>query len=339
MRRNRKGAADHILLATLVKQYFDWIVAERQLSGRTVHSYRDAMVLFLRYLADSTGQHVEQLPFTDDLATHVLAFLRHIEDQRGVSIVTRNHRLSVIKSFCRFVAYQQPLLATACHRVAGIPLKRHEQKLHDHFEPEELEAMIDAASPEDAQGRRNRALLLFLYNTGCRASELAGTTISDVTFNRPQYVRILGKGRRWRTVPLWERTVVALQQMLRDRDDDKDALFIGQRGDALTRYGVAYVVREHAALVADRYPELRKRRLSPHTVRHTTAVALLRATGDIDAVSKILGHASLNTTRLYTAKDRSRLAETINRIAGEILPAEHEAWTPSQDVIRWLERL
>jgi integrase/recombinase XerD len=339
MPAKRRCATDQILLATLVKQYFDWIVAERQLSGRTVHSYRDAMVLFLRHMADSTRTPVEQLAFADDLANHVLTFLRDLESQRGVSIATRNHRLSVIRSFCRFVAYQQPLLAAACHRVTGIPLRKHEQKLLDYFEPEEMEAMIDAASPALPQGRRNRALLLFLYNTGCRASELAGTTISDVTFERPQHVRLLGKGRRWRTVPLWARTVVAIQQMLRDRNDDKAALFIGQRGNTLTRYGVLYAVRQHAALVADKYPELHKRRLSPHTVRHTTAVALLRATGDIDAVSKILGHASLNTTRLYTAKDRSRLAETINRIAGEILPAEHDAWAPSQDVIQWLQRL
>jgi site-specific recombinase XerD len=230
------------------------------------------------------------------------------------------------------------LLATACQRVSGVPLKKDEQKLLDHFEPEEMEAIIDAASTADADGRRNRALLLLLYNTGCRASELSSIGISDVTFARPQHVRILGKGRRWRTVPLWERTAAALREMLRDRSDEDDALFIGQRQNRITRYGVLYVVREHAKLVMDRFPELRKRRLSPHTVRHTTAVALLRATSDIDAVSKVLGHASIETTRIYTAKDRSQLAQTINRIATDILPAP-STFAPSQDVLRWLEKL
>jgi site-specific recombinase XerD len=296
------------------------------------------MVLFLRYVADTTKRRIEQLTFDDDHVTHVVAFLRNLENQRGVSVATRNHRLSVIKAFCRFVAYQNPLLATACQRVLGIPLKKHEQKLLDHFEPEEMEAMIDAASTAVAEGRRNRALLLLLYNTGCRASELAGIAISDVTFERPRHVRILGKGRRWRTVPLWERTAVALRQMLHDRSDKDEALFLGQRRNRITRYGVLYVVREHAKAVIDRFPELRKRRLSPHTVRHTTAVALLRATSDIDAVSKVLGHASIETTRIYTAKDRSQLAQTINSIATELLPTQ-STWTPSQDVLRWLEKL
>lgn len=326
------------LLAELVKQYFDWIVAERQLSARTVHSYRDAMVLFLRHVADTTKKRIEQLVFDDGFVAHVVAFLRHLENQRGVSVATRNHRLSVIRAFCRFVAYQKPLLATACQRVSGVPLKKHEQKLIDHFEPEEMEAMIDATSTADPEGRRNRALLLLLYNTGCRASELASIAIADVTFERPQYVRILGKGRRWRTVPLWERTAVALRQMLHDRTDKDEALFIGQRRNRITRYGVLYVVREHAKLVIDRFPELRKRRLSPHTVRHTTAVALLRATGDIDAVSKVLGHASIETTRIYTAKDRSQLARTINSIATELLPTQ-STWAPRQDVLAWLEKL
>jgi site-specific recombinase XerD len=126
--------------------------------------------------------------------------------------------------------------------------------------------------------------------------------------------------------------------MLHDRSDKDEALFIGQRRNRITRYGVLYVVREHAKRVIDRFPELRKRRLSPHTVRHTTAVALLRATTDIDAVSKVLGHASIETTRIYTAKDRSQLAQTINSIATELLPTQ-STWAPSQDVLLWLEKL
>jgi site-specific recombinase XerD len=334
----RRRVDDRALIAPLVKDYFDWSVGERRLSPHTVHSYRDAMILFLRHLADSTGSGVEELVFPDDLVTHVVTFLRELESQRRVSVATRNHRLSVIKSFCRFVAYRDPLLAVACRRVKAIPAKKGEEKLLDYFEPEEMEAIIDEA-PNTPAGRRNRAMLVVLYNTGCRASEVAALTTADVILDRPRHVRIFGKGRRWRTVPLWKRTVVAIEQMLRDRNDNNPSLFLGQRSNAITRYGVLYVVRKYALLAAKKYPGMHRKRLSPHTVRHTTAVVLLRATGDIDAVSKVLGHASLNTTRVYTAKDRTRLAETLDKISRDLLPEEARPWTPKDDLIRWLERL
>jgi len=330
---------DRALLAPLVKDYFDWSVAERRLSPRTVHSYRDAMVLFLRHLADSTGGRVEGLCFPEDLASHVLTFLRELESHRGVSVATRNHRLSVLKSFCRFVAYRDPLLAVTCRRVTAIPAKKDEEKLLSYLEPDEMEAIIGTAETDTALGRRNRAMLVVLFNTACRASEVAGLRIEDVILDRPRHVRVLGKGRKWRTVPLWERTVAVIEGTLQDRSDDNPALFLGQRGNAITRFGVRYVVRNHAFMVAEKHPALLRRRLSPHTIRHTTAVALLRATGDIDAVSKVLGHASLNTTRIYTAKDRTRLAETLDTISRDLLPEEGIPWTPSDDLLHWLERL
>lgn len=337
MKRRRKD--EQYLLAPLVKDFFDWSMTERKMSGRTIQSYRDAMVLFLRYLADSTKMRVENLTMPEDLADHALAFLRMIESKRGVSIATRNHRLSVIKSFARFVAYREPLLATTCRRVAALPAKKDEEKLLDYIEPEDMEAIIEAAVSNSARGRRDYAILLLLYNTGCRASELAGLTVDDVILDRPRHVRILGKGRRWRAVPLWERTMTAIQRMLADRKRDTRALFVGQRQNSLTRYGVRGVVRKYAKVVAVKRPELTARRLSPHTVRHTTAVALLRTTGDIDAVSKVLGHASLNTTRIYTGKDRSQVAKTLDKIAQRIAPTDTAAWTPSDALLGWLEAL
>jgi site-specific recombinase XerD len=337
MRRKRKD--DRALLAPLIKDYFDWSLTERKVSPCTIRSYRDAIVLFLRHMADVTKKRVEELVFPEDLASQVLVFLRHVENERGVSIDTRNHRLSVIKSFCRYVAYRDPLLAVACRRVTAIPAKKSEKKLLDYLEPEEMEASIDTALADSASGRRNRAMLLVLFNTGCRASEVANLKIADVIRDRPRHIRVLGKGRRWRTVPLWERTVEVIDEMLRDRTDDNLALFVGQRGNAITRYGVRYVVRKHGLLAMERHPALRRKRLSPHTVRHTTGVALLRATGDIDAVSKVLGHASLNTTRIYTAMDRSRIAETLAKISSKVVPGDVHRWRPREDLFQWLEHL
>jgi site-specific recombinase XerD len=326
-------------LGDLVRDFFHWLVSERNVSPNTIAAYRDTMVLFLRYLADVTRQTVDQLMLDDDLGERVVAFLNYLEQTRKIAIATRNHRLSALKSFCRYVAYAQPLLASACRRVTLIPLKKRAEKLVEYLEAEEMEAIIAVPDRTTVEGRRDHALLLLLFNTGCRVSESIQLTRESLLPGPPRHVRILGKGRRWRTVPLWERTIKAVEAMLQDRKDDQSQLFLGQRGMPLTRFGVRHLLDRHCAAAAKNRPALSKKHVSPHTVRHTTAVALLRATGDLDGVSKVLGHASLNTTRLYTAADRSRLAQTLNSISSALVPAAAPDWKPDPDLIAWLERL
>jgi len=335
----RRSSLSTPALGDLVRDFFHWLVRERNVSPNTITAYRDTMVMFLRYLSDTTGQTVDSLMFTDDLGDRILNFLKHLERTRNISISTRNHRLSALKSFCRYVAYAQPLLASACRRVTLIPLKKHVEKLVEYLEIDEMEAIIAAPDRTTAEGRRDHALLLMLFNTGCRVSELIHLTHESIQPGPPPHVRILGKGRRWRAVPLWERTIKTIQMLARDKKDDHPELFIGQRGSPLTRFGVRHLLDRHCEKAAKIRPSLRKKRVSPHTIRHTTAVALLRATGDMDGVSKILGHASLNTTRLYTAADRSRLAKTLNSISSALVPASANEWKPDPDLIAWLESL
>lgn len=322
-----------------VRAYFDWLALERNVSPNTTHSYRDTMVLFMRYLADTTGQRIDTLAVDDTMHDQVISFLAHLETNRGVAITTRNHRLSALKGFFRYVAYRDPLLAGHCRRVTLIPFKRHETKLLDYLEADEMEAILDQADRSKKDGRRDYALILLLYNTGCRASELAGMARADIQIGPLPHVEILGKGRRRRAVPLWQRTIRAIEAMLEERRDDKPGLFLGQRGNTITRAGVAGVVKKHSRLATAEKPELGKRRISPHTVRHTMAVALLRSTGDIDATSKILGHASINTTKIYTDKDRTRLADTLNKVGASLLGTDGPNWAPSDDLLSWLESL
>jgi site-specific recombinase XerD len=327
------------LLGDLVRGFFQWLARERNVSPGTITSYRDTMVAFIRFLADSTGQTVDILSMNDDFSDHVVDFLNHLENVRKCSISTRNHRLSTIKSFCRYAAYAEPLSASNCHRVTLIPLKKKTEPLVEYLELDEMEAIISTANPTSVEGRRDRALLLMLFNTGCRVSELVQMTTEHLQPGPPRHVRILGKGRKWRTVPLWERTIKAIEATRKDRRDDNHHLFIGQRGSPLTRFGVRHLLDRRCKAATTQMPSLNRRKVSPHTIRHTTAVALLRATGDIDAVSKVLGHASLNTTRIYTAADRSRLAETINSISSALLPAAMHEWKPDADLLVWLESL
>lgn len=322
-----------------VRTYFDWLALERNASPNTIHAYRDCMVLFMRYVADSTGRRIDTLAIDDAMHDRVLGFLAYLEAERGVAITTRNHRLSALKGFFRYVAYRDPLLAGHCRRVTLIPLKKHESKLLDYLESNEMEAILDGADRGRKAGRRDYALILLLYNTGCRASELAGMARTDIRTGPLPHVEILGKGRRRRTVPLWQRTVRALDTMLEDRRDDRPGLFLGQRGNTITRAGVASVVKKYSRLARAGNPELAKLRISPHTVRHTMAVALLRSTGDIDATSKILGHASINTTKIYTDKDRTRLADALNKVSARLLGSDGPNWAPSDDLLSWLESL
>lgn len=327
------------LLGDLTRGFFHWLARERNVSPGTITSYRDTMVTFIRFLADSTGLSVDQLSMNDNFSDHVVDFLNHLENVRQCSISTRNHRLSTIKSFCRYAAYAEPLAASCCHRVILIPLKKKTEHLVEYLELDEMEAIISTANPTSIEGRRDHALLLMLFNTGCRVSELVQMTTDNLQPGPPRHVRILGKGRKWRTVPLWDRTIKAIEAMRKDRRDDNPHLFLGQRGTPLTRYGVRHLLDRRCKAAMDKMPSLKRKKISPHTIRHTTAVALLRATGDIDAVSKILGHASLNTTRIYTAADRSRLAETLNSISSALLPSAMHEWKPDADLIVWLESL
>lgn len=336
-----KHITDHSipLFCELVRGFFHWLASERNVSPQTIIAYRDTIVMFLRFLADSTGQTVDKLSMNDDFSDHVIDFLNHLENVRQCSISTRNHRLSTIKSFCRYAAYAEPLAASNCNRVTLIPLKKKTEPLVEYLELDEMEAIIATANTTTAEGRRDYALLLMLFNTGCRVSELIQMTREDLQPGPPRHVRILGKGRKWRTVPLWERTVEAIVAMMRDRRDDKPHLFLGQRGFPLTRFGVRHLLDRRCKAATAQIPSLNQRKVSPHTIRHTTAVALLRATGDIDAVSKVLGHASLNTTRIYTSADRSRLAETLNSISSALLPVAVHEWKPDSDLLAWLESL
>lgn len=335
----RKHDVSAPVFGDLVRDFFHWLGRERNVSPHTIATYRDTIVQLLRYLADVNGQSVDMLCLTDDFGDHVVAFLNHVEETRKISASTRNNRLSAIKSFCRFAAYAQPLAASACRRVTLIPLKKGTEKLVEYLETDEMEAIIATADLSKAEGRRNHALLLLMFNTGCRVSELTYMAREHIQPGPPRHVQILGKGRKWRTAPLWERTIIAIETTMRDRHDDNPSLFLGQRGAPITRSGVRHLLARHCRAATENLPVLTKKRVSPHTIRHTTAVALLRATGDLDGVSKVLGHASLNTTRLYTAADRSRLAETLNSISAALVPAPANEWKPEADLLDWLERL
>jgi site-specific recombinase XerD len=233
----------------------------------------------------------------------VSAFLEHLEDTRKNAAVTRNVRLAAIKSFFRFLEYRQPAALEQIRRVLAIPFKKTDRRLVPYLLKEELQAVLDAPNPATRDGIRDRAMLHLAVCAGLRVSELTALTIGDIDMSSMS-VRVLGKGRRERTLPLWKTTIAALRTWLAVRRQvAAPEVFVNARGEPLSRWGFAYLLKQHAATAAQAQPGLSKKRVSPHVLRHTCAMIILQATQDIRKVSLWLGHATLTTTEIYTRGD------------------------------------
>ncbi len=307
-------AIDQHLLGPFVRRFLlEDVLADRNLSINTQRSYRDAIRLLFGYLADRHATDPVHVNVEQVTADVVCAFLAHLEDHRGNSVATRNQRLAALHSLFRFIIRQVPELVEHAAQVQAIPVRRTVTPTMSYLEKHEIDALLTVPDRRRAQGRRDYALLLFLYNTGARASEAAAVTIADITLDMTPSVRLFGKGRKIRLCPLWPHTVDVLRKLIGDRvgGAQVDPVFLNVRGQRITRYGVrALVIRATDRAVATA-PSLKKKRVSPHTIRHTTAVHLLRAGVDINTIRAWLGHASLETTNRYAQIDLEMKAEAL----------------------------
>ena len=233
---------------------------------------------------------------------------------RKNAAVTRNVRLAAIKSFYRFLEYRQPAAIDQVRRVLAIPFKKTDQRLVPYLLKDELQAVLDAPDPATRDGIRDRAMLHLAVCAGLRVSELTSLKVDDIDLPSMS-IRILGKGRRERALPLWKATVAALRAWLAVRGRTAvPEVFVNARGEPLTRWGFAYLLKQHVATAARDKPGLKKKRVSPHVLRHTCAMIVLQATGDIRKVSLWLGHATLTTTEVYTRGDPAEKLDAIEAI-------------------------
>ena len=315
----------------------------RGLSPHTVRSYRDAFALLLRFLAARQERDVIDLDISDIGPAGVIAFLDHLEAERGNCAATRNARLAAIHAFARFVATQHPEHIERCQRLLGVPFKRTTTPVVDYLEADEVRAMLAATDPGTPGGRRDHAILLVMFNTGARVQELLDLRAKDLQLVRPLQLRLLGKGRKERICPLWPRTANILGGLLLDVGLDVtscEPIFRNRSGGPLTRFGVRYIVRKYAALARSVAPSLANKRVHPHTMRHTSAVHLLQSGVDLVTISQWLGHASVETTNRYATVDletkRAALAQ-----AGPVGVDEPAvaAWRSDASILTWLEAL
>lgn len=326
------------LLGYWVRRFLlEHVVAERNLAPNTQHSYRDALSLLIPFIARQRKRSPDRLTLIDISADLVRQFLADLEAARGCSVATRNQRLAAIRALAGFVAGHSPVHIEWSGQVRSIPFKKTGKAVVPYLEKPEMDALLAAPDRRTAQGRRDYALLLFLYNVGARASEAAQLKIADVDL-RAASVKITGKGRKQRLCPIWKATVAALTVLIGERASH-ESVFLNRFGHPITRFGIHTMVERHALRIRAAFPALASKRVSPHSIRHSCATHLLRAGVDINTIRGWLGHVSLNTTNIYAEIDLEMKAKALAKCAviDESKPTKH--WRDQPALMEFLRNL
>jgi integrase/recombinase XerD len=324
-------------LAMFIKRFFShYVPVQKGLSANTILAYRDAIKLLLCYAADTRNKSVEDLCVEEIDESLVLDFLDHVEHTRGCSARTRNARLAAIRALFCFIAREEPSLVLHCQRIRTIPLKRTRHKTVGYLEENEMQALLNVVELNSHSGVRDNALLLLLYNTGARVSEIVELNVADLRLDGTAHVTLLGKGSKYRSCPLWPETVEALQDYLRQRtakDPATQQLFLNAHGSPLTRFGVRHIIGKLATAAKT----IAAKTVTPHTIRHTTAMHLLRAGNDVTMVSYWLGHADINTTHIYVEIDMEMKRQMLQKVG---VPAVQKPlpWQ-KPTILQWLNAL
>jgi len=328
------------LIAPTLQAFFtERLIRQRNASPRTIASYRDSFRLLLVFAHKQTGKQPFELDLADLDAPLIGAFLEHLEHERGNSARTRNARLAAIHSLYRFAALRHPEHAATIARVMAIPSKRHQHNGVFYLTPDEIGALLAAPDRSSWLGRRDHALLQLAIQTGLRVSELITLRVSDtVPTTTGAHVRCRGKGRKERCTPLTGESVAVLREWLKERQGEPDdPLFPSRRGATLSRDAVELLVSKHAAAAAARCPSLAGKRVSPHTLRHTTAMLLRAAKVDIATIALWLGHETTKTTHIYEHADPALKEQAIARTAPLGTPPGR--YRPPDTLLAFLEGL
>lgn len=300
---------------TLVQDFFQRrLVAERGVSAHTVASYRDTFTLFLRD-AEQRGKTPAALTLEDLGPPAILAFLDRLETERGNSSRTRNLRLTALRSFMRYASVRDPTSLPLAQRVLAIAPKRIDQPVMGFLSREEVQALLDATDRTTWSGERDAVLFAVLYNTGARVSEITGLRVADLLLDRAAAVHLHGKGRKERVVPLWKRTAAQVRAWVTRIDRAPDApVFPNRAGRPLSRSGVEHRLQVAVTTASRRCPSLATRSISPHTLRHSTAMHLLQSGVDISVIALWLGHENPATTHRYIEADLAMKDAALRRV-------------------------
>jgi integrase/recombinase XerD len=322
-----------------VQRFFaERLASQLHASPNTIASYRDTFRLLLRYAADRLRRQPTQLQVVDLDASLVGDFLTFLETNRGNGARSRNTRLSAIHSFFKYVASNEPQLLHHCQQVLAMPSKRHEKRTIDFLTRAEIEALIEATDKTTPYGRRDRMLLMLDVQTGLRVSELISLNCGDVALGTGAHVRCMGKGRKERSTPLRKDCVEALRRWLSERrGDDREPLFISNRGARFSRDAVERIVRKYVALASLSCPTLKGKRVTPHVLRHSAAMQLLQNGVDRTVIALWLGHETVESTQMYVHADIELKEKAMAKT--QPLAASLGRYRPKDELLAFLEGL
>jgi integrase/recombinase XerD len=326
-----------------VQSYFtEYLPRQRGASAHTIRAYRDALTLLFRFVSEQNGRGIASLQLADLDANVVTRFLDHIETVRSNSRATRNCRRAAIRSFFKHLLRNDLIHSQQYIQVLAIPAKKARQQPSTYLEPEDARLIISMPNKRTCDGWRDYTLLLFLYNCGARVSEAAGLRWNDLQLVAPRQVRLRGKGKKERLLPLWPETANALHRLLgMSRSDDRQCVFVNRHGQPLTRDGIAYILTKYVSAAAHSNPALLRKHITPHVLRHSCAAALLQSGTDVTVIRDYLGHASVATTGRYITINLQMKRDAMQAFwkkAG-IKPANAKPWKPKADLLAFLQSL
>src|SRR5246500_772094 len=320
-----------------------YLAAQRNVSPNTIKAYRDVFTLLLRFCRDVRGIALEKLRLEQINVSLVEAFLDHLEKERKSSPSTRNHRLAALHAFFRYVQAEEPDRLLQCQKILAIPLQRHTRTTVAYLSKEELAEILAQPNLRTPQGRRNAVLLSILYDSGARVQELIDLSVGDVRLDPPAQLRLLGKGRKMRAVPLMDNTIPLVHDHLQEKHLDRSEqfdkpLFQNARGQRLSRSGVRYILQKYLVKARDKRPSL-NHTVSPHTLRHTKGMHLLQSGISLDMIRDFLGHADIKTTQIYARANLEMKRNALEKISDSSPVQAIPPWQQNKDLLEWLRSL
>ena len=319
------------------------LAAQRNLSPNTIKAYRDVFTLLLRFCRDDRGIALERLSFKQIDAPLVEAFLDHLSNERHSSIRTQNHRLAALHAFFRYVQSEVPDHLLQCQQVLAIPLRRHARAIVGYLSKEYLALILAQPDLRRRAGRRDAVLLSVLYDTGARVQELIDISAGDVRLDPPAQIRLMGKGRKMRAVPLMETTTHILRDHLRenglDRPEQFDRpLFKNRQGRRLSRWGVRYILDKYVQAVRSAHPGFTQP-VTPHTLRHTKGMHLLQSGVSLDIIRDFLGHEDVKTTQIYARANLEMKRKALEKVSDATVLPDIPSWQHDHTLLEWLHSL
>jgi site-specific recombinase XerD len=328
--------------AACVSEYFTkYLAGVRNLSPNTIKSYRDTFCLLLAFMEEEMHIKIEKTTLSDIDDKLICSFLDWLESKRRNSAATRNLRLAAIHAFYRYVQMQHPEMLLQCQRIMAIPVKETEKRIVDYLPEDVLKELLSLPNQTQKYGMRDTALLCLLYDSGARVQEIIDLSLADVRLDTLPTVRLLGKGRKVRIVPLMSQTGAILQKYmniwkLNPTKKPDDPLFMNHQGGRLTRPGVTYILKKY---VEQTTWQTGKKAVTPHVIRHSKAMHLLRANVDLHYIRDFLGHVQIETTEVYARADAEMKRKALEKVQLDIPVDPQTSWQKDQSLLTWLQSL